>query len=83
MTRIIQFNQEAWLMSCIGMNTELRTKTKNDFETDFLKLINKSVFGKTTENVRKHRVIKLITTSKGRSYLVSEPNYQRENSCKI
>ena len=52
------------------MNTELRKKAKNDFEKDFLKLINTAVFGKTMENVRNHRDIKLV-----RNQLVSEPNY--------
>ena len=56
------------------MNTKLRKQLKNDFEKDFFKLINNSVFGKTMENVRKHRDIKLITTDKRRNQLVSEPN---------
>ena len=40
-----------------------------------IKLINNSVFGKTMENVRKHRYIKLVTTNKKRYKLMSEPNY--------
>ena len=69
--RVIEFNQEAWLKPYIDMNTEL--------EKDLFKLMNNSVFGKTMENIRKHRDIKLITTNKKRSKLVSEPNYHTIN----
>ena len=72
--RIIEFNQEAWLKPYIDMNSELRKAAKNDFEKDLFKLMNNSVFGKTMENIRKHRDIKLVTTDKKRSKLVSEPN---------
>ena len=77
--RIIEFNQEAWLKPYIETNTELRKLAKNDFEKDLFKLMNNSVFGKTMENIRKHRDTKLVTTDKKRSKLVSEPNYHTIN----
>ena len=77
--RIIEFNQEAWLKPYIDMNTELTKLVRNDFEKDLFKSMNNSVFGKTMENIRKHREIKLETTDKKRSKLVSEPNYHTTN----
>ena len=73
--RVIEFNQKAWLKKYIDINTELRKKASNDFEKDFFKLMNKAVFVKTMENVRKHRDIKLVKTNCKRNKLVSEPNY--------
>ena len=75
--KVIQFNQEACLKEYIDMNTELRKQAKNNLEKDFFKLMNNSVFGKTMENVRKDRDIKLETTDKRRNQVVSEPNYCR------
>ena len=57
------------------MNIKLRQKAENNFEKNFFKLMNNAVFGKTMQNVRKHRSIKLVITERRRNYLVSEPNY--------
>ena len=57
------------------MNTKLGAESKNDFENNFFRLMNNTVFGKSTENLRKLRDIKLVTTDKRRNQLVSEPNY--------
>ena len=76
---VVEFNKKEWLKPYIDMNTELRKAAKNDFEKDLFKLMNNSVFGKTMENIRKHRVTKLVTTDKKRSKLVSEPNYHTIN----
>ena len=73
--RVIKCDHNAWPKPYIDMSTDLRKKAKNDFEKDFFKLMNNAVFGKTIENVRKHRDIKLATTERKRNYLVSEPNY--------
>ena len=57
------------------MNTELRMNAENDFHKDFYKLMNNAVYGKTMENVRKHKIIKLVNDDTKRNKLVSEPNY--------
>ena len=72
---VIKFNQKAWLKPYIDMNTKLRQKAKDNFERDFFKLMNNAVFGKTVENLRKHRNIKLVIKERRRNYLVSEKKF--------
>ena len=73
--QVIEFDQEAWLKEYINFYNELRKKANNEFEKEFFKLMNNAVFGKTMENVRKHRDIKLVKTNKKTNKLVSEPNF--------
>ena len=72
---VISFTQEAWLKPYINLNTEFRKNAKNEFEKDFYKLKINSTYGKTVQNDRKHRDIKLVTTEYKRNKLASEPNY--------
>ena len=72
--RIIKFKQQSWLESYIDMNSDLK-KAKTNFKKGFYKLMDVAVFGKTMENMSKHRYIKLVITERKRNILVSEPNY--------
>ena len=74
--RAIEFDQSAWMKPYINFNIQLRTKATNDFEKDFFKLMNNVVFGKTMENIRKHRNIKLIMSRESYLCTVIHPNFK-------
>ena len=74
--RVTSFNQEAWMKDYIITNIEERKKADSEFKKDFYKLICNAVFGKSMEQVRNHRDIRLVTTDKKRCQLVSERNYR-------
>ena len=74
--RAIEFKQSVWMKEYIDFNTKLRTEATNDFEKDFYELMNNSVFGKTMENIRKHKNIKLATSRESYLKLVMKPNFK-------
>ena len=77
--RGIKFKESQWLKKYIALNTDLRTKAKNEFEKDFFKLMNNSVFGKTMENIRNRSVIKLVTDKIKAEKLTAKPNFKHCN----
>ena len=76
--RAISFDQSDWMAAYINKNTKLRKQAKSDFEKDFFKLMNNSVFGKTMENLRRRINIQLIkgeSDAKKLAKLIAKPSY--------
>ena len=76
----IKFKESPWLKKYISLNTKLRTKAKNEFEKNFFKLMNNSVFGKTMENIRSRVDVKLVNDKKRAEKLSAKPNYKHCNT---
>ena len=74
--RGIKFIEDDFLKPYIDKNTNLRAQAKNNFEKDFFKLMNNSVFGKTMENIRNRVNVKLVNTGEQFKKLVAKPNYE-------
>ena len=73
--RGIKFEESSWLKTYIDLNTTLRAKAKDEFEKDFFKLMNNSVFGKTMENIRNRVDIQLVNNKMKAKKLAAKPNY--------
>ena len=74
--RGITFDERAWLKDWIDLNTKYRTAATNEFQKDFFKLMNNSVYGKTMENLRKRRDIKLVISKQRGEKLAAQPNFK-------
>ncbi|GFU56798.1 uncharacterized protein NPIL_686831, partial [Nephila pilipes] len=75
---VLKFFQSPWLKNYIDYNTKLRTKAfLNDFQKDFYKLMNNSIFGKTMENVRRRVDIRLCSTEEQARKLIAKSNFNR------
>ena len=74
--RGIKFYESPWLKPYIYLNTELRAEAKNNFEKDFFKLMNNSVFGKTMENIDNRVNIRLVCDKLKAIKHIAKPNYE-------
>ena len=77
--QVIEFQQSKWMKAYIMLNTWLRKDAKNEYDKDFLRPMNNSVFGKTMENIRNHKDMKLVTRDKRYLKYVMKPNFKDDH----
>ena len=78
--RVIKFQQSRWMKAYIMLNTRLMKEAKNEFEKAFFMLMNNSLFGKTMENIRNHKDMKLVISNKKYLEYVMKPNFKDGHS---
>lgn len=79
--KVLEFKSSKFLEKYINLNNDMRTKSENDFDKDFFKLMNNSYFGKTIEDVEKRNNVRLLTrwdqdrNRFGASHYINKPNF--------
>ena len=74
--RAIRFKQRNWMAPYVRFNIAQRQKATSSFESTLFKLFNNAIFGKTVENLKKRRVVKLVTDAQAFENLSSKPTFR-------
>ena len=75
--RVLTFKQTAWLKTYIDFNTHMRSESSSAFGKDFYKLMNKSVYGKTNENLRNRVNVEVLTNREKALKRACKPSFKR------
>ena len=73
---ILEFEQSKWLKPYIDFNTEKRKAAASAFEKDLFKLMNNSVYGKTLQNTRKYKDIRIVMDEQRAKRLIARPTFR-------